>query len=624
MNSRILQPDTHADVTLRELLDLPTPTNFVMVAGAGSGKTTSLVKALAYLERTRGNELRKRGQTVACITYTEVAVSEILKDIDHSSLFHVSTIHSFLWTVIRPFQSDIAILVQLKLERKIAEDEEKIVKPGTRQSTRERFAAEIEAHRRSLAGLRTVTTFRYGTGSNYSEGILGHSDIIDFGICLLDSKAQLRKIVAAKFPFVFVDESQDTKSEVYNALKRITSLDTSFCLGFFGDPMQKIYLDGIGRIERDSDWDFITKPENFRCPTAVLNVINNIRREEDGLFQTRGREILVQGQNVRFTGTARMFIFPADNNRDRHVATVRAWIAAQEVDPLWLPDNPASDVRVLVIVHRMAANRLGFGSLYSVFNDEAPEKVKEGFIDGTSWPLVPFLKYILPLVAASNDGNQLGVMQILRENCPLLRAGYVVSENFSDVLRIAKRAVDELVALFAENSDGSIGDVIRVLTDNRLMDCEDRYVENINTVMEENEPSEDSEWLSGFMRCKAVELWGYRKYITDLSPYCTQQGVKGAEFDRVLVILDDEEGRGHKLFSYNKLFGLTPPSKTDVDNQTSGRDTAESRSRRLFYVCCSRARQDLAVVLFADDVRAARDAVISKNIFHTGDVHVLG
>jgi len=49
MTSRIGQPDTQADRALRQCLDQQPLTSFVMVAGAGSGKTTSLVKALAHL-----------------------------------------------------------------------------------------------------------------------------------------------------------------------------------------------------------------------------------------------------------------------------------------------------------------------------------------------------------------------------------------------------------------------------------------------------------------------------------------------------------------------------------------------------------------------------------------------
>ena len=49
MTSRIGSPDTPADVEVRACLDGKVPRSFVMVAGAGSGKTTSLIKALDHL-----------------------------------------------------------------------------------------------------------------------------------------------------------------------------------------------------------------------------------------------------------------------------------------------------------------------------------------------------------------------------------------------------------------------------------------------------------------------------------------------------------------------------------------------------------------------------------------------
>src|SRR3546814_15969592 len=85
MTSRIGQPDTAADIELRACLDQRPQTCFVMIAGAGSGKTTSLVKALAHLAQTRSTELRTRGQKIACITYTEVAVKEIWGDVGNET-----------------------------------------------------------------------------------------------------------------------------------------------------------------------------------------------------------------------------------------------------------------------------------------------------------------------------------------------------------------------------------------------------------------------------------------------------------------------------------------------------------------------------------------------------------
>src|SRR3546814_20934606 len=107
MTGGIGQPDTAADIELRACLDQRPQRCFVMVASAGSGKTTSLVKALAHLAETRSTELRTRGQKIACLTYTDVEVKENWGDVGTDSLFHVSTIHSFLCSVARPFQLSI-------------------------------------------------------------------------------------------------------------------------------------------------------------------------------------------------------------------------------------------------------------------------------------------------------------------------------------------------------------------------------------------------------------------------------------------------------------------------------------------------------------------------------------
>lgn len=172
MNSRIGQPDTEADLSLRELLTSSQPECFVMLAGAGSGKTTSLVKALSYLEQKKGSLLRRRGQKIACITYTEVAVDEISKDINHSRLFHISTIHSFLWTIIRPFQADLGTLVKEKIERKMDEANEHIAKPRTRENTREKLRKDIEEYKATLSSICPNALYSYGTGSNYPKGYL--------------------------------------------------------------------------------------------------------------------------------------------------------------------------------------------------------------------------------------------------------------------------------------------------------------------------------------------------------------------------------------------------------------------------------------------------------------------
>ena len=69
--TKVLKP-TEADRKIAECIE--NGQSFSVVAGAGSGKTTSLVQALKHIKAKRAKEMRKNGQRIVCITYTNRAV----------------------------------------------------------------------------------------------------------------------------------------------------------------------------------------------------------------------------------------------------------------------------------------------------------------------------------------------------------------------------------------------------------------------------------------------------------------------------------------------------------------------------------------------------------------------
>ena len=75
--------DDHVDDEIHLCLSDASPKCFFMFAGAGSGKTRSLVDALKFLKETRGEEYRRLGKRVAVITYTNAASDEIQNRIQH-------------------------------------------------------------------------------------------------------------------------------------------------------------------------------------------------------------------------------------------------------------------------------------------------------------------------------------------------------------------------------------------------------------------------------------------------------------------------------------------------------------------------------------------------------------
>lgn len=616
MTSRIGSPDTQADLDVRDCLDQRPPRSFVMVAGAGSGKTTSLIKALVHLAATRGPALRCAGQRIACITYTEVAVEEIKVDVGSSPLFHVSTIHSFLWSIIRPFHTDISAWVIARINEKISERQEHHDKAGTRAATKVRLAEEIAELRAELETVPKVEKFVYGTGSRYGEGILGHDDILRLAPACADLHPLLRKVIAKRFPYIFVDESQDTNPQVVAMLLRIANEHPDMCVGFFGDPEQMIYTSGAGPVPMQEGWRPITKPENFRCPTSVLEVINAVRLPADGLVQVRGRTTSIEGVERPVTGSANLFILPADEHRSERLQAIRQWLTQETQDQLWLSDQKEGDVRLLVLVHRMAATRLGFPMLYASLNDKAPMSLSEGLIDGTSWPLRPLVKSVLPLVMAARNDDRFSVMSILRSECPKLEPERTRTQDMAAVLQAIQEAIVQLVATLSPESNATLRDVLILLRDAELLSLDDRFSAHLV-----DEPASDGradfDNVQAFLACSVQELWSYRRYYMEESPFATHHGVKGSQFERVLVVVDDEEAKFHQ-FSYGKYLGYVRPSEADETKIAAGEDSVIDRTRRLFYVCCSRAMKDLAVVLFVPDVELARAAVVQKNLFPEG------
>lgn len=607
-----------------------------MVAGAGSGKTTSLIKGLVSILAIHGERLRLRRQRVACITYTEIAAGEIWLDVGSNSLVHVSTIHSFLWSIVRGFQQDIAGWVANRIDERIRELQNDAANFGPRvqQKTRDKNARDIGRYAQQREAITRVRTFTYGTGSDYAKGILGHDDIIKMASYLIVDRPLLRTLVAQQFPFIFVDESQDTFPGVVDALLAVQRQEMNrFCLGFFGDPMQRIYPTGIGAIPIPNNWQTIPKPENFRSPTNVMNVANAIRRSGDDLVQIGGRRKKEGGIEVPVVGTARLFVLPTDAHRNERVAQVRSWVANANNDEIWRPVAENDPVKMLVIVHRMAARRLGFGDLYAALNDKAPDAFKNGFLDATAWPLRPFVLFLLPLAEAVRDGRDFDAMRLLRLNSPLLVKPGVRGVTIAEHLKQLRDASNRIGELMKPESQATIRDVLMVAKERSLVVLDPRllaYLEDIGVnelVAEENEGEEaegedlsnEIESMAAFLACPANQLRPYQAYVNEESPFSTQQGVKGAEFDRVLVVLDDEEGT-HFQFSYEKYFGLKELSARDRKTLEEGGETGVERTRRLFYVCCTRARQDLVVVLFVPDPAAAIAHIRRLGLFPEADV----
>lgn len=89
-----------------------------------------------------------------------------------------------------------------------------------------------------------------------------------------------------------------------------------------------------------------------------------------------------------------------------------------------------------------------------------------------------------------------------------------------------------------------------------------------------------------------------------------------------MVIIDNSEAKGF-MFSYDKLFGVKDLSDTDKKNLSDGKETTIERTKRLFYVTCTRAKKSLAVVMYTDNPDKVKEEAMKNGWFKETEIMVM-
>lgn len=169
---------TKADEEIAECL--AARTSFLLDAGAGAGKTYSLVQALRAVLKAHRKQLAANGQTIACITFTNVAKDQILERIGHDAVVRVSTIHDFLWEVIAPHQKALKAAL-LKFNAGMPD-----------RSARKKDGEEL------AAALAEVDVRYSDTGSNFLKGRLFHDDLLGVARIMFADSPLLSRLTSAR------------------------------------------------------------------------------------------------------------------------------------------------------------------------------------------------------------------------------------------------------------------------------------------------------------------------------------------------------------------------------------------------------------------------------------------
>ena len=584
--------------------------NFLLSGGAGSGKTYSLVQVIEEYFRKYPH------LSIACMTYTNAAAREISERVDHPNL-HVSTIHDFLWRIIKGFQSELADLV-IELHN---DQESKEIRYTGSDITLE----DIEE--------KGIQYKEYVSARN---GVISHDEVIAISYHIFRKYKKLSNITKSKFPLILIDEYQDTSPEVIEIfLDFLTQSSRSNVIGFFGDSMQSIYEGTIGSLSDRviaGDVKEVQKEQNRRNPLLIIDIANAIRN--DGLVQRNSDDLTAPNMHEGAVkqGVVR-FLFSAEGKID--LEEIKERIGWDFLD--------TQNVKELNLTHNLIAPRAGFQSLMEIYDKDKIYDYRKRIRDfiskneiNTDFSEMNFGQVVTYLKENTTDLKKVeptkGQMEFIDENPDLMSEAnqinydkfkklYVDKEQLIDdkkdnedavasqsstrdplirhlfeiqsVLhhyshgemheflrktefkirsRDDKRKLHDKITALQEMREQTIGDVLNFADESGIRKLGDR----LNTF------SEDKKYLyDRVIAVKYGEFLNLYEYLEGRTPFSTQHKVKGNQFDRVLVVLDNG---GWNLFNFKYLF------------EGIGTETVLNRTRKLFYVCSTRAKEELVVL----------------------------
>ena len=604
--------DDHVDREIESCFSASSPNNFFVFAGAGSGKTRSLINTLNFLDKEQGEKLLMKGKQIAVITYTNAACDEISRRLQYKSIFSVSTIHSFLWELIKNYQVDIKTWIMESVQKEIEELKQKQTKTS-RGKAGEKRAETIKKKTERLAKIRSIQKFSYNpNGDNVGYDSLSHSEVIKMSTEFIATEPTMQDILTSKYPILLIDESQDTKKELIDALLIVCEkYGEKFIVGMFGDTMQKIYNDGKDNLAKCilDNWVKPVKIMNHRSAKRIVTLANSIRSSVDDQKQ--------QARSDAEEGTVRLFITSKSNNKEYVEKRVAEMMVQDTGDIGW---NDEEDYKSLILEHHMAASRFGFSELYMPLSNS--KKFDTSLREGSIPELSILSKLVFPLLVAYQSGNDFEVAKIIRKNSPLLNKEVFITglNNQVELLRKAEEAVELLMKLWNDGKVPTCLEVLKSIRDTGLFKVGNRVDEVLADYSQDE--NEKITALRTALSAPFYELERYALYVSDNTRFATHQGVKGLEFPRVMVILDDAQARGF-LFSYEKLFGVKAQSDTDEKNAHDGKDTSITRTARLFYVACTRAKKSLAIVAYTENEEMVRDTALANGWFLENEIYIV-
>ena len=613
--------------------------NFLLSGGAGSGKTFSLVQVLKEIASDYPTS------RVACITYTNAAAIEIRNRAKTKNL-KVSTIHDFLWETIVPFQKEMKqTLVEL-----INDPDSTIKNPKADEVFSNEFTDGIQ----------------YKEYVRLDRGEISHDEVIILAHKMYNKYQRLCDLLIDGFQFIFVDEYQDTSPLVIEILLSfLAGRSKKNIIGFFGDSMQSIYDATVGDIDSfvsNGQVVKIEKEANRRNPLAVIHLANQLR--SDGLEQKPSDDSSAPNMKDGTVKTGNIkFLYSTTFNLEK--------VKSSSLCNVW-DFSDAKKTKELRLTHNLIANEAGFAQLMAIYDADPIARFKKDFraeaekhgliwdeedtfesvVNSMDWAYKTgdrkgrqhrdvFLEDALSkkLYEYVKDWPYLKVQKIYLDKDNLIDDkvvvdGITIREPKRDRLIQHLFKIQEIISLYHKNQYNeliqktsfqinSIADK-RVFRDviAKISTLEAGTIKEVIDYADASKLCVKDDKLQKFLeenkylywRVKDVPFKEFQQlymYLEGYVPLSTQHKIKGLEFDNVLIILHNGGWSNYNfeyLFDSGIMQTLTPARQANYPSILS-------RTRKLFYVCCTRAKENL-VVFYPDPtpgVLAGAESLFGKD-----------
>ena len=595
-------------------------THSKIYAGPGAGKTHFLVENVKNIITNNDAIAKSKSRKILCITYTNAAVDEIHKRLErYIDYVEAYTIHGFIIEhIIKPFQRDLIDIMKSDFNISVSEkgkitsqieglgilhgiDKEEIfnyikrTNPGKFDTDEfnysKKIMSDVEVDNNKFLSSISTGEFSYelkASNKINKEHIvpikqyiwsvvrkLTHDEILYFGYRILEKNPIALYAMRVKFPFIFIDEFQDTNPLQTLIVKLIGQKSSKIIV--VGDIAQSIYSFQGAKpsdfksfcIDSESD-NVYSISGNRRSTENIVNFCDFLRKADTSVTQN-SIKIYANDEEKRISESKKIHFIIGESDENRKiineiinegaVVLTRAWAAAFD----YIQNIEESQAAILKKI---------YNSYYNT-----PINIRDEIVEHNNVKWVRAFRFIFKLWESFKKDSFIDMLSALQIYLQI-DAKYITP-------KFIFRLNNMLRNVFNNIDDSSITYEIIQKFNNQLLnveyaDLKELFKGNINEISVFDEQDRDE--LTN--NVKTLRWDTSYKLFTDVfsanSKYMTTHQAKGLEWDKVIVSLTPTRRDNINISDVFSKPQLTEENSSD-------------EFMRMYYVACSRAKEDLYI-----------------------------